>query len=305
MLTDYIQARFDVTFHGDEMSLACPLCSDHKRRLYINSANGRWMCFNCMEAGGIYTLLEKLCNLDPFEAYRVGQKLQASLPKPHHDDPPKVADAPPEPVGIIMDNENDPLQRPFWEYAIGRGLTPSEIVKLGLRYSLAGVMRGRLVFPVFMQRQLRTWAGRAIGNLEPKWLYWAGPKTSELLYGLDEVRSREGVILTEGIFDAHRLWGQAVATFGAHLSPTQRDILRQEKFRCITFLYDGDEAGWRAAKRHGKELFAAGFTVRIARLPPGTDPATVNQYALIKALADAITLPHTFIGRSFTQGESQ
>lgn len=150
----------------------------------------------------------------------------------------------------------------------------------------------RLVFPV------RNYRGRVIGfggrkmsgettagDQSPKYLNSSESpvyKKSEALYGLDTARSAIGkaerVIMVEGYFDllglaAHGI-REVVATCGTALTPQHLDIVRRYNPRTVVLLYDGDEAGRKAAVRVLPLFLQAGVPARYAGLPQGEDPDT-------------------------------
>lgn len=150
----------------------------------------------------------------------------------------------------------------------------------------------RLVFPV------RNYRGRAIGfggrklngettagDQSPKYLNSSESpvyKKSEALYGIDTARAAIGkterVIVVEGYFDllglaAHGI-REVVATCGTALTPQHLDVIRRYNPRQVILLYDGDDAGRKAAVRVLPLFLQAGIPGRYAGLPQGEDPDT-------------------------------
>ena len=125
--------------------------------------------------------------------------------------------------------------------------------------------------------------GRALTDeQQPKYLN--SPETPifrkrEAFYGfpmaLQAIRRSERAVVVEGYFDLialHRAGvEEALATCGTALTPDHaRNLLRRT--RQVVLLFDGDEAGQRAAERSLEILLPLGLRVRTALLPPGDDP---------------------------------
>ena len=144
--------------------------------------------------------------------------------------------------------------------------------------------RRRVIFPIRDERGNPVgFGGRALSEEQlPKYLN--SPTTalydkSKTLYNLYEARpaiQKEGkVILVEGYFDAlipYQAGAQnVVASLGTSFSTSHADLLKRFAEETI-LLYDGDPAGFQATLRGLHILLAAGLRVRIASLPPDTDP---------------------------------
>lgn len=103
---------------------------------------------------------------------------------------------------------------------------------------------------------------------------------SKLLYGLDvardTIRRSEVAVVMEGYTDcmmAHQYGVEnVVATLGTAL--TEIHVLNLKRLaRRVVLVYDGDEAGQRAAERSISKFLAQEVDLRILTLPGGLDPA--------------------------------
>lgn len=148
--------------------------------------------------------------------------------------------------------------------------------------------RGRIMFPI------RDISGRIVGfsgrvfeddPTHPGAKYINSPETdvfdkSRALYGID--RAREGIrslnsaVLVEGQFDllmAHQAgYKNAVATSGTAFTEKHAELLKRYTPNLLVS-YDGDKAGITAAGRAAALALRTGMNVKIAKLPPGKDPA--------------------------------
>lgn len=144
--------------------------------------------------------------------------------------------------------------------------------------------RNRVIFPVATAAgKVAGFGARAIAEGDdPKYLN--SPETpvfhkGRLLYGLpvarQGMRERGEAIVSEGYLDVMRLhacgFTNAVSTCGTALTPEQARLLARLQVKTL-LLYDGDEAGVRAADRGLDPLLAAGVDVRVLLLPGGEDP---------------------------------
>ncbi len=146
------------------------------------------------------------------------------------------------------------------------------------------LLRNRVTFPIHDARgRVLAFGGRALGaDQEPKYLNTTESPVfhkREALYGLpfalEAIRRADRAIVVEGYFDRialHRAGlEEAVATCGTALGDGHaRALLRRT--RNVVLLFDGDEAGQRAALRGLEVLLPHGLRVRAAALPAGLDP---------------------------------
>ena len=151
----------------------------------------------------------------------------------------------------------------------------------GTRYDR---FRNRVTFPVTAPGgKVAGFGARAIApEDQPKYLN--SPETAvyrkgQLLFGLPQaraaIREKKQALLTEGYLDVMRLheagFKNTVATSGTALTSDQARLVARLEAEAI-LVYDGDDAGVRAADRALDPLVRAGLSVRILLLPAGEDP---------------------------------
>lgn len=188
------------------------------------------------------------------------------------------------------------------EHLVSVGFTDFEIERAGLAkkpdredgdVKAEGVrlydrFRGRIMFPIRdISLRVVGFSGRIFEDdpVHPQAKYVNSPETdvfdkSRALYGID--RAREGIralnsaILVEGQFDllmAHQAgYKNTVATSGTAFTEKHAELLKRYTPN-ILICYDGDRAGITAAGRAAAVSLRAGMNVKIAKLPPGKDPA--------------------------------
>ncbi len=204
--------------------------------------------------------------------------------------------APPTGLGLIRQAEHEGFSRELLKQA---GLLT--VTSDGRTYDL---FRDRVMFPITdAMGRCVGFGGRTLGDAQPKYLN--SPETlvfkkGRLLYGYpqgrDALRARDRAILVEGYMDVllmHQVgYENTLAPLGTALTePQARQIARST--RHVTLLFDGDEAGLKAARRTIPVLLSAGIFPEVALLPEGTDPAdlaTRDPGALQQALDRAVDL---------------
>jgi DNA primase len=148
--------------------------------------------------------------------------------------------------------------------------------------------RGRIMFPIRdISGRVIAFSGRIFEDeaKTPQAKYLNSPQTtlfdkSRTLYGLhaarEGIRSLGAAILVEGQIDllsAHQAgYKNVVATSGTAFTSLQAEILKRYTPNLL-IAYDGDRAGIAAAGRAAALALGTGLDVKIAKLPPGKDPA--------------------------------
>ncbi|MBU1277447.1 MAG: DNA primase, partial [Proteobacteria bacterium] len=143
--------------------------------------------------------------------------------------------------------------------------------------------RGRVMFPIAeVSGRVVSFGGRVLGGGEPKYLN--GPETllfkkSATLYNLERARAfmrkKDRALVVEGYFDVITLaamgFGETVAPMGTALTSQQVRRLKGQASRLV-MVFDGDQAGLRAAHRSLPICLAEGVQPEVLLLPTGEDP---------------------------------
>ena len=158
-------------------------------------------------------------------------------------------------------------------------------------------MVGRVCIPIHNATgELVAYAGRwalsdeALPEGEEKYKLPAGFHKRLELFNLHRVKHCKHLVVVEGFFGAMRLHSlrvPSVALMGSSISTEQIALLRDyPALRFVTVMLDGDEAG-RAAEPVVAAALAAHWWTRIAALPIGSQPDTVESSALMAVLGKA------------------
>lgn len=248
--------------HNEWLAKAQALPVGQSRRTYHNEENranlvvgndvDRWWayCHRCHEGG---VLMKEHVDLS-----QAPEQQERVMPWP--------ADA----VPFGTDAE---LSRWAWRTLLGKGID--------LHTMLPGV-------PMYTSKQQKRlivgsaqgWLGRALGNVQPKWVAYRSPGKPVPVYATHPHDTVQGdVVLTEDYFSTLKIrWslhGQpnprvAVAVLGTSLHT--RLLAQLLPCRSVAVAFDGDSAGVRGSLAVAQRLRAMGKTVTEVRVPEGLDP---------------------------------
>lgn len=169
--------------------------------------------------------------------------------------------------------------------------------------------RGRIMFPIRDENgKVIAFSGRILNSNAEEAKYLNSPESpifhkSQVLYNLDKarasIRKTRKVVLMEGFVDvlaANRAGVyNAVATMGTSLTPQHVQKLKR-LVEQITICYDGDNAGFEAAKRAAEMLYAEKLKVEVAVLPDKLDPDDyINQYGPDSFTNQILEKPYAYI----------
>ncbi len=150
--------------------------------------------------------------------------------------------------------------------------------------------RGRVMFPIYsVSGRVLGFSGRILSKEKQAAKYVNSPDSeiynkSRILYGLYQARSAitkaDKCYLVEGNIDVISMYQSgvenAVASCGTSLTVEQVRLIRRYT-KNVTVLYDGDNAGIKAAFRAVNMLFEEGLHVRVVLFPDGEDPDSYAQ----------------------------
>lgn len=193
------------------------------------------------------------------------------------------------------------------------GFSPAELVDANLSLKgddgrLKDRFYNRVMFPIFdLQGRAIAFGGRVMGAGEPKYLNTNDTPVfhkSASMYAIDKAKgpitAQGTAIVVEGYTDVIALheagMTNVVATLGTALTRQHLKLLGRFARR-VVYLFDGDEAGMRAADRAVEfvdrtataEAGAAQVTLDVAMIPDGLDPADyvgANGVEAMRALVD-------------------
>jgi len=172
--------------------------------------------------------------------------------------------------------------------------------------------RDRVLFPIQeLSGRVCGFGGRIIGEGQPKYLNSPESRIytkSKLLLGLyqarDAIRIHNQAIIVEGNFDLVSLvchgCENVVAPLGTALTREQLRLLKRFADN-VVLLFDGDEAGVKAAVRAVPHFLAEQIAGRVALLPKGHDPDTFVRAEGIEAVRRLVAGAESLPEFTFTQ----
>ncbi len=177
--------------------------------------------------------------------------------------------------------------------------------------------RGRIIFPIKdVDGKVVGFGGRTVSGEEPKYMKSEIYHKKSILYGLDRsrdyIRREKHAVVVEGYMDFLSLFRagirNAVATLGTSLTREHAIILRRYTDKVIV-VFDGDEAGKKAALRVLVVFLPEGLKPLMVILPEGHDPASFifegRQDEFQKLLHSAAPILDFMIERNMRSFEEQ
>jgi DNA primase len=208
---------------------------------------------------------------------------------------------------------------PRWDgckrHLLGHKISPQVAVQAGLlvqsgQGEVYDRFRNRLMFPIRdLAGRVVGFGGRALDDTPPKYLN--SPESpvfhkGRIVYGLPlakEACRKEGeTLVVEGYFDLLALHNNGirnvVAPLGTALTPQHVRLLARLAPRAVV-VFDGDEAGMRAALRSLEIFLREKLPARLIKLPGGMDPDDFMRQkgrdAFLRLLGEARPLLEIFL----------
>lgn len=159
--------------------------------------------------------------------------------------------------------------------------------------------RGRVMFPIHsMSGRVLGFGGRILSSNEKAAKYLNSPESdiyhkSKVLYGIyyakQTIAKENNCYLVEGYTDVIQFHQagikNVVSSSGTALTPHQIRLINRLT-KNITILFDGDEAGIRAALRGVDLILEQGVNVKVCTFPEGEDPDSFAKKKTTKELKD-------------------
>jgi DNA primase len=168
-----------------------------------------------------------------------------------------------------------------------RGISPATLKHFGAFYTnQVEKLQDRIIFPISdITSKTQVFVGRhTMSNGNPRYLnYPSGVKIP--VYPAHLPSGYSSMVIVEGLFDMLNLFDNGcenvVCAFGTNTlqNDTKQKLLpfRAQGITHIYLLFDGDDAGRKAAKLYKPLLEDEGFIVEIVDLPDGTDPGDLDR----------------------------
>ncbi|MCS6818537.1 MAG: DNA primase, partial [Chitinophagales bacterium] len=182
----------------------------------------------------------------------------------------------------------------FARHALSNAFNKDILSKAGLISSneshVRDFFRNRVIFPIHHTNgKILGFAGRVLAKNDSSPKYINTPENevyikSKILYGAyfarQAIRKMDECLLVEGYTDVislHQAGIENVMASGGTSLTTEQIRLIKRLTNNITILYDGDQAGIKAALRGTDMILEEGLNVRVVMLPDGEDPDSFAQ----------------------------
>lgn len=294
-----------------EIVTTCPLCNDHRQRLYFSMDTGQYICFNCDERGSMLDFLQRGLGWDMHRAYDTFRQIV-------RDDGPRAAFRS-SPVLVATDHLPDsvklppayrPLDErtppPFLKYLERRHITPGLARSRHIGYAVTGEYQGRVITPVENGGHMYSYIARTILSKCPKCqlkmedchclkkyrkVLNADPSHPSLtLYNYDWVLKSPAkrAVLMEGSFDALRLPDEGLGLMRNAISPSQLKLLLtlHDRGKEIIICLDPDKGGDDGTRAIAEALQSCFVPFKV-RGPLQDDPSGSEMFDLADALNTA------------------
>lgn len=296
--------KFDLHAGGEKYRVNCPYCDDTRGRLWVSYAFGvldpktnsdrrTWaVCYNenCLNSrpGRYGELLDRVYSKIPYH-----DRVTTPLLSGHKGS--GWSGLPIELPGVCLTLDVLHPNHPAVLYLRDeRGFDLAELSeKWDVRYCVDGGTyenggwpnaSNRIVVPVYRNGNIVAWQGRWPNE---NWKDAGKPKhynlpcswKSKVLYGVDQAKEYDYVVLVEGTTDAWRLGPPAVSTFGKLISQHQAEIIGNWlPTGGLVFLF-GDDAKALEESHRGYERLTKKHDVIVIKVldPLGRDPAQLSR----------------------------
>lgn len=232
----------------------------------VDRVSGAAHCFSCGFKTNIFKFYGVFTNRVPIQIAKLKEKL-AEL---------KTAN-----LGLELPKGATPYTRTF------RGISPKTLKRFEAFYtSQVEQLEDRICFPIKdITGKTQVYVARhALSNGNPRYINYPRGVTMPL-YPAQVPPGHRSLVLVEGIFDALNLYDKGLENvaccFGTNtLQANTKDKLLAYKAQGVShvfILFDGDDAGEKAAYTLKPLIESSDFIVEIVKLPDGTDPGNLGQ----------------------------
>ncbi|MGP4128132.1 MAG: toprim domain-containing protein [Candidatus Carsonella ruddii] len=188
------------------------------------------------------------------------------------------------------------VKKNFWlSYLLYRHINISTSIKFNLGYldysfsnSINKILINRLLFPILNEKNILESVGVKTNSLKNKYLIFSKNNNILNLYGIDQIKKFDFIVVVEGYFDLLTLkknfFNNTISILGSDIN-NYKIIYLLNKFKKIYFCFDGDYAGYEASEKIKKNF--KNFKKRIfsKTLPYSYDPDNyINKFGIVSFL---------------------
>jgi len=271
--------QLSYTVSGRDYLIKClnPEHEDSNPSFRVDKVSGVAHCFACGFKTNVFKFFGVFTNPVPIKIAALKEKLNDL----------KTAN-----LGLELPNGHTPWTKQF------RGISPATLKHFGAFYTNAvEKLQDRIVFPIqdIRQKTVVFVARHTLSQGNPRYVnYPSGVKIPVFPAHLPSGYS--SMVIVEGIFDMLNLYDKGlenvVCAFGTNTlqNETKQKLLpfKAQGITHVYLLFDGDEAGRKAAQTLKPVIEQEGFIVEIINLPDDTDPGELDEED-VRGLAEYVT----------------
>jgi DNA primase len=266
------------TVSGRDYLIKClnPEHEDSNPSFRVDRVSGVAHCFSCGFKTNIFKFFGVFTNPIPIRIAALKEKL---------------AELKTSGTGLDLPSGHTPYTKQF------RGISPQTLRHFGAFYTnQVEKLQDRIVFPIkdITEKIVVFVARHTMSNGNPRYVnYPSGVRIPVFPSHLPS--GYRSMVLVEGIFDMLNLYDNGlenvVCAFGTNTlqNETKQKLLpfKAQGITHIYLLFDGDDAGRKAAQQIKPIVEQEGFIVEIINLPEGTDPGELDRED-IRSIAEYI-----------------
>lgn len=256
------------TVSGRDYLIKClnPEHEDSNPSFRVDRVSGVAHCFSCGFKTNIFKFFGVFTNPVPIRIAALKEKL---------------AELKTNGTGLDLPTGHTPYTKQF------RGISPQTLRHFGAFYTnQVEKLQDRIVFPIkdITGKIVVFVARHTMSNGNPRYVnYPSGVRIP--VYPSHLPSGYKSMVLVEGIFDMLNLYDNGlenvVCAFGTNTlqNETKAKLLpfKAQGITHIYLLFDGDDAGRKAAQQLKPTIEQEGFIVEIINLPDGTDPGELDK----------------------------
>ena len=258
------EKKIDYRLSGKDAIISClsPDHDDTNPSMRVDRITGIFHCFSCGYKGNLFTYFGAPSSPMEVRMHRIKESIN------------KVKS---ETVGIQL-----PKDRVKWKGGGLRNISEETLDIWDAFTWNVPQFENRIIFPI---RDIRgktvALIGRSLDDLSMN-KYYIYPNGAEMPFCPAKIKPIQNrVILVEGIFDALNLWDKGlkntVCTFGTQqVNWVKLSLLKLQGVQGIDIMFDGDEAGIRAAEQAKDLAEKLELSARVVKLRDNVDPGNLT-----------------------------
>lgn len=250
---------------GKDAIISClnPEHDDTNPSMRVDKITGIFHCFSCGYKGNLFSYFGAPASPLEVKMHRIKEKVN------------KVKS---ETVGIQL-----PKDRVMWKGGGLRNISEETLAIWDAFTWNVPQFENRIIFPI---RDIRgktvALIGRSLDDFS-QMKYYIYPNGAEMPFCPAKVKPIQNrVILVEGIFDALNLWDKGlkntVCTFGTQqVNWVKLSLLKLQGVQGLDIMFDGDEAGIKAAEQAKGLAEKLELSARVVKLRDNVDPGNLTK----------------------------